>query len=117
MDNRLDDRRIAGATTQIPSNGLFDLIATGVGRFLQQGVGGHEKAGCTKTALQGMVGLKGLLQWMEGVALRQPLDGHQLSSVCLHCEHETGTDSSAVIEDGAGPADSMFAPEMSAGQV
>src|SRR5215471_17261617 len=98
MDNRLDNRRIAGTTTQIPSNGLPDLVATGVGRFLQQGIGGHEKAGCTKTALQGVMGLKGLLQRMKRIALRQSLDGHQCSPVCLHCKHETGTDSLSVIE-------------------
>src|SRR5881409_2857536 len=117
MDNRLDDRRIAGATTQIPGDGLSDLIVTGVGRFLQQGVGGHEKAGYTKATLQGMVVLKGLLQRMQGVALCQPLDGHQLSPVCLHGEHETGTDRSPVIQDSAGPADPMFTPEMRASQV
>ena len=87
------------------------------GRFLQQGVGRHEKTGGAETALQGMVLLKRLLQWMQRVALRQPFNSHQLGPIGLHREHETGTHRRAVIQDRTGAADAVFAPQMCAGQV
>jgi hypothetical protein len=117
LHNRLYDGGIAGATTDIPGDGLPDLVSARMGRFLQQGVGGHEQARGAETALQGMVLLKRLLQRMQRVALRQALDGHQLSAIGLHGEHETGTHGGTVIQDCTRPADAMFAAEMRAGEV
>ena len=57
---------------------------------------------------------------MEWLAIfrqsRQPLDGQDLSSVCLHGEEETRANGLAVEKNGAAAADSLLAAQMSSGK-
>ena len=65
--NGLHDRCIARATTDIARDGFPDLVGARVGCLLQEGVGSHQEARGTETALQGMVFLKRLLQGMQSL--------------------------------------------------
>ena len=47
---------------------------------------------------------------------RQPLDGQDLSSICLHGEDQTRTDTLAVEQNGAAASDSLLAAQMSSGK-
>ena len=47
---------------------------------------------------------------------RQPLDGQDLSSVCLHGEEETRPNGLAVEKNRAAAADSLLAAQMSSGE-
>ena len=59
------------------------------------------------------------LSWERGRLARlrgQPLDGHQLRSTGLHCQHQTRAGGFAIDENRTRTADAVFTADMRAGQ-
>ena len=84
LQNRLHNRGIPGAAADVAGDRLPDLIFRGVRRFLQEGIGAHEKSWRAEPALQGMLLMKRLLQRVEGIPRGQTFDRHQGRAVRLH---------------------------------
>src|SRR5262245_10465783 len=57
-----------------------------------------------------------LLDGMQVVVGRKPLDGRDVGAVRLHCKHRARLDGFPVDEDGTRAADARFAPDVSARQ-
>ena len=56
--------------------------------------------------------VEGLLQWVQPIVARQPLDCDQRGPVGLHREHQAGSDGCPVAHDRARAADTVLASYM-----
>ena len=95
---------VARASAEIPGNVQPDVVLAGIGHSFQQGLGRHDEAGCTETALQSPVVYESLLNGMQRPTDGHALNGRNLMAVRLKSQGETGIDSLAVELDGAGTA-------------
>src|SRR5262245_31167413 len=115
-----NDILITGTAAQIPAQVLANLCFGGRGILDEKRIDGQQETRCAKTALKAHRFQKSLLNRMECLAIlrqsHQPLDGQDLSSICLHGEEQTRTDALAVEQDGTTAADSLLAAEMSSGK-
>src|ERR671927_631750 len=73
--DRLVDFDVAGAAAEVPAQGFFDLFARRVRVLSEQFLGDEEEAGRAVAALRGARVGEGLLQGVEAVGRRHPLDG------------------------------------------
>src|SRR6516225_10670897 len=114
--DRLDYVDIASAAAQHRGNAFADLVLgrSGVGREKIECGNQHPRRAIP--ALESVVLVKSLLQWVIFVAFGQALDGQQLRTLRLNREHQTRASSLAVEQDRAGATDPVLAADMSAGQ-
>jgi hypothetical protein len=63
-----------------------------------------------------MVGHERALQWMQALALREPLDGANDTAFRLDREHQAGADWIAIEQHRAGTAHAVLTAHMSSGQ-
>ncbi len=115
--DRLDHFRVAGAAAQVAGKRIADLLHAGVGYFIEQRLGRQDHAGPAEAALQRRMLLERLLQRMQFIPGREPLDGQHLAAVGLTGQHQAGVDRLAVHEHGARAAIADVAAELGAGQV
>src|SRR5205085_2549273 len=72
---RLDDVLVAGAAAEVGCEDVEQVLVADVRALLQRVDRQHQEAGRAEAALQAMVRDEGLLQRMQRIAVRQPLDG------------------------------------------
>src|SRR5947209_18568946 len=84
--------------------------------LLEEGVAGHQHAGCAVAALEAVLCHEPLLKRMQLAVLLQALHRHDFLVAGLDGEHRARLHRSAVHEDGAGAAGGRVAPDMGAGQ-
>ena len=114
--DRLDDLLVAGAAAEVAGEALLDLGAGRVRREGEQRLRGDELARDAEAALRGAGVEERLLERMEPIAGRQPLDGADGRAVRLDREHQARIDAHAVDHDGAGAAFADEAALLRAGQ-
>ena len=108
---------VSGATAQVRGKRVADLCVGGARVVAQKGSQRHQKARRAEPALQTVsatkCGLKGIqLPRCSGEAFNGP----QIVAVRLDREHDARPNRLAVEQDGARPADAMFAADMRAGE-
>jgi hypothetical protein len=96
---------------------LPDFGLTGVWIFAQECQGAHEHARGAEAALEAMLSLEGLLQWVQLLAPSQSLYRSDLGAVTLHRQQQTTAYSLAVKENGTGTTDPVLAAKMGTGQI
>src|SRR2546428_9737445 len=84
--------------------------------LLEEGVAGHQHAGCAVAALEAGLCHEPLVKRMQVAVLFQALHRHDFLVAGLDCEHRARLHRSAVHKDGAGAAVGRVAPDMGAGQ-
>src|SRR4030042_6120694 len=92
------------AAAQIVGNCGPDFRIGWIGISVQEGLGGHDHAGDTKTALDGMFFHKGLLKGMEIPGGSQAFQGGNLTALNGTNRQTAGGYGLAVDQDRAGPA-------------
>src|SRR5262249_5841877 len=105
----------AGAAAKIGAQDVEQVVVADVGLALEHAYRQHQEARRAEAALQTVVLDEGLLHRVELVALRQPLDGADRPTLCLHREHQTGAYRLAVEQHRAGAADPVLAADMRSG--
>src|SRR5215203_4295815 len=65
LENRLAHSSVSATAAEVTGQPLVDLVEVRMGVPVEQGLGGHDKAGGTEAALKGVVLDKGGLQRME----------------------------------------------------
>src|SRR5262245_23813586 len=83
LDDGVDDSLIARTAAKIPRNRFSHLCFVEGAALTQQRGRSHEKSGSTKSALQSVTSLEGLLQRIEGAVLSQTFHGCELGPVRL----------------------------------
>ena len=116
LDDRQHDVVIAGAAAEIAFEILADLALGRIGVVLHQIERAHDHAGRAEPALQGMIVAERLLHRMQGVAVRDGLDGQHRAAFGLHRQQGASLDGLAVDMDDAGAALAGVAADMRAGQ-
>src|SRR5262249_42458724 len=111
----LDDVLIAGTATEIRRQHVEQIAIGDIGFALKHADGQHQEAGRAETALQAVMIHEGLLDRVQLFAICQPFDRPDLTAVRLHGKHQAGAHWFSVHDYSAGPADSMFATDVSAG--
>lgn len=81
----------------------MNLAAIRVGFFCQQRMSTHQEAGRTKSALNGMMGLKGFLNRVQRSRRLQSFHGENLPAVELGGEHQAGINRLSIHHNGASP--------------
>src|SRR5712691_10134786 len=112
----LDDVHVAGAPAEVAGDGPADVFLVRRRMLLEEGVAGHQHAGCAVAALEAMLCHEPLLKRMQLAVLFQALHRHDFLVAGLDGEHRARLHRSAVHEDGAGAAVGRVAPDMGAGQ-
>jgi hypothetical protein len=111
---------ITGTTAKIPAQVLAYLRFGGRRILVEQLIDGQQETWRTKATLKTRRLQESLLNRMQWLAIfrqsRQPFDGQDSCTVCLHGEEETRPDGLAVEENGAAAADSLLAAQMSTGE-
>src|SRR4051794_27506600 len=115
--DRADDPLVAGAPAEVPGERLADLRFARRVLVPDQVVGGEQDARGAEPALQTVVVPEGLLDRVQPVPGRQPLDRGQLGAVGLDGEQQAGTDRLAVHKHCARAAHAVLAPHVRAGQI
>ena len=101
----------------LPWSAALTSSAVGRRRGLEQRRGAHQHARCAVAALQRMVGVEGLLQRGERVAVGEALDRGDGRAVGLHGEHGAALHGDAVEVHGARAAAPGVAPDVRARQI
>src|ERR1700732_2371132 len=113
---RAHDRRVAGATAQMPGQQVANRRFVRPRMFPQEAIERHQNAGRAKAALKRMVALERRLQDAKAIRRgREAFDCAHLAAVDLHREREAGPRRLAVHVAGAGAAYAVFAAGMGAG--
>src|SRR3972149_7660108 len=99
--NRLDDLVISGAAAHDAFNSFPDLLLAGLRILLQQGVNGHDHAGCTVSALDGSCLHVGFLDGVEAAPLSQAFDGQHIPALCFQSQSQAAVDCLSVEDDRA----------------
>src|SRR2546430_2464522 len=73
--HRPDDVLVAGAAAEVGREDIEQVLVADVGALLQRVHRQHQETGRAEAALQAMMRDEGLLQRMQRIAVRQPLDG------------------------------------------
>ena len=111
---------ITRAAAKIPAQVLAYLRFGGRRILVEQLIDGQQETWRTKATLKTHRLQESLLNRMKWLAIfcqsRQPFDGQDLSSVCLHGKQQTRPNSLAVEKNRAAAADPLFAAQMSAGK-
>src|SRR5690242_16123523 len=97
------DVYVTSATAEVATDGIFDLPARGVGKFLQQLGAGHDEAWRAIPTLHGIFFDEGPLNRMERVEIspmRQPFDGLDVLAVSSRCGHQASHDGNPVQVHG-----------------
>jgi hypothetical protein len=84
--------------------------------FFDQGHRRHDLAGRTEAALETVMVDEGLLDRVQRIAVRQPLDGRDLTAVDGGGKHHAGIHPPAIEVDGAGAALAEIAALLGAGE-
>jgi hypothetical protein len=95
---------------------VSDEFVIGFGVLAEERHQGHQNAGSTKPALQGMAVAKGLLEGVKWIPSAQSFHRGHLTAFGLYGEDQTGSDCLAVQENGAGSAHAVLAPDVGAGE-
>jgi len=103
MDS-IKDLPIARAATQVPGQGIENLVVTGFGGAFKQRDRRHDEPRCTETTLHGASLRKRALDRMEGVTLSQTLDRAQVLPIHLRGEYQARVDRGTIHQDCARPA-------------
>ena len=106
--NALDNLFVAGATADIATNGVLDLLLGGLGVLGDQRRTRHDHTGDAKAALHGAHGAKGVHKGLAHV-LGQALDGHDVTAGGKGGGQHAGLDGRAVHVNGAGTAGTLGA--------
>src|SRR5215469_9364352 len=112
--DRFDDRLVPGAAAKYAADGVADLLARRVGVGLHQFDSRHQHCGRAVAALETVLFPERVLNGMKRIDASQTLDSADLAAVRLHCKGEAGARRAAIEQDGAHPADPVFATDMSA---
>ena len=97
---------------------MNDLIARGLGVFIEQRLGGHDHSRRAVTALKGELVDKRLLQRVQrAVGFFQAFDGGDAFAARFIGQISAGTDGQIVDEDRAGAADLNLARDLCAVQI
>ena len=115
--NRVDDVRVAGATTKVAFNAVSDLLACRLGIALQKLHPGQNHSRRAITALQPVTFPKALLHRMQLSIDGQALDGRNLRTIRLDGQQRAGFHRLAIEEDRACASQGRFATEMRAGEL
>src|SRR6202171_6862980 len=91
---------------------LAYLFPIRISMLLQQILRGHQHCRRAKAALQRIAIAKGGLQIGDLTAVGQSLDGLDRCAVCLHRQHQAGTNDLAVDAHRTRAADPMLATDM-----
>ncbi len=80
---------------------------------------GHDHPRCAKSALEGGVVHKGLLDGVElsGLFVGQAFDGGNLAAMALHGQSHARQYRGAVHDDRAGTAGTLITPDLGPGQI
>src|SRR2546426_8002956 len=125
LGHRVKNLAVAGAATNITTEGDKRFIEMGMWAFLQQFGTGHQHARNTKAALHRAAVDKGLLERMEFTSIRctfslsfrrEPLDGGNPAVMSLGCRNQAGHDGLFIQPDGAGPTLTFGTALLRAGQ-
>src|SRR4029077_18486963 len=102
---RFGDSPISAAATEIAAHALADPLGV-VARLalLDQSDGAHDLARGAEAALKAVMRDKGLLRWVEQVAVRHAFDRQDISAIVADREREAGIDPASVDDDRAGAA-------------
>ena len=111
-----DDFVIAGAAAEIIGKIKPNFMFARVRIFVEQGLGGYEKAWRTNTALQSGAFEETFLNFLQVSATREALDRFDLRAVGLNSQHDAAIDRYTVHDHGAGAAVAVIATFFGAGQ-
>src|SRR5271170_4271677 len=78
---------VSGTAAQVSGNPPANLLLAGVRVIAEQGIRRHQHARRAEAALQTMLFLKSLLQWMELTVLHQSFHREHLAAIGLHGKH------------------------------
>src|SRR5215472_2255547 len=114
--HRLDDVLVAGAAAQVAGQRPAHVFLGGVGVLVEQRLGGHHHARGAEPALQAVLLLEALLQWVQLAGGGQALDGADLVPVGLDGQHGARLHRAPVDQHGARAAVGGVASHVGAGQ-
>src|SRR6476659_4318549 len=112
----LDHLAVTGAATEIAGQSVADFRHRRIRALVEQPFGRHDYAGTAEAALQRTLILERLLNRMETIGRRQPLDRQHVAAVRLSSEHQARIDEFAVHDDRAGATIADVAPKLGARQ-
>ena len=105
------------ATAQVAIHAFHNFSLRGLGILQQQAVGIQDHARRTKTALEGIVLLKGFLQGMNSAVAGESFDGQDLFPFNLLDRQLTGTNRLLIDQNRAGSAKAGSAAVFGSGKV
>src|SRR5579872_2484832 len=110
------NRRIAGATAEMPGQKIADRLFAWFAVFTQENIERHQNARGAKPTLKRVIAFEGGLQNTEAIRRGgEPLDRPQRATIGLHRKHEAGAHQMTVDLDRTGAADAVFTTDMRAG--
>src|SRR5207248_4217143 len=115
--DRSDDIGVAGAAADIAGEPLTDLTFRSRALPQDQIARGDQHCRSAVAALQRVMLVKTPTQRIDHAVARKAFDRRDLALVAGDREQQARARRLAVDEDGAGAADTMFAAQMSAGQI
>ena len=104
----LDNLFVAGAAADVATDGVLDLLLSGLGILGDERCTRHDHAGDAKAALHGAHGAKGVHKGLAHV-LGQALDGHDVATGGKSGGQHARLDGRTVHMDGAGTAGALGA--------
>src|ERR1700761_8923457 len=110
-----DDVRVGGAAADVAAHVFTYVVIIGGVAFLDAGDRGDDLARRAVPALEGVLIDKGLLHWMQLVALRQSLDGDDRLVLSRQCQRPARQDASIAYPDRAGAALAVVTAFLTAG--
>src|SRR5213596_3002673 len=115
--DRIDNGLIAGAAAVIARQMLAYPLPIRLGFLLQEILRGDKHSRRAKAALQSVAITKGGLQVGDLAAVVQSFNGYDRCAVCLHSQHQAGTNDLAVHAHRASPANPVLATDMCSSQL
>jgi hypothetical protein len=111
-----DDILVTGATAQHRRQAGTDFLFARRWICAEEIQGSNQHSRGAEAALKAVLLVERLLQRMQLSPFRNALDGYDIRTICLYCQHDTGARGLVIQQNCASSTDAVLTPHMSASE-